>query len=201
MAFTTKQMSLIVATFGTLSFLFGVIAENKKPASGTPITGKGVVICKYPSDPTVVLGYLSVAFLAASTVAGYLSLFYPYKGKSVPQSALFRSSSFLVFFNIALGTAGLATALLLWPTITEQLHLTRNVHRNLETDCPTAKTGLLGGGAFVSLDSSLFWLVCLMLADNAREDYFDEVEKDVNGGRGQVLTTDYDADEPLKQGA
>jgi hypothetical protein len=31
-----------------------------------------------------------------------LSLFYPYKGKSVPQSALFRSTSFVVFFNIAM---------------------------------------------------------------------------------------------------
>ncbi|KAE9460304.1 hypothetical protein C3L33_07794, partial [Rhododendron williamsianum] len=190
MAFTTKQMSLIVATFGALSFIFGVVAENKKyfpayylislcafsqPAAGTAIIGKGVVVCKYPSDPTVALGYLSVAFLIASTVAGYLSLFYPYKGKSVPQAALFRSTSFLVFFNIALGTAGLAAALLLWPTITEQLHIIRNVHHNLDT-CPTAKTGLLGGGAFVSLDASLFWLVSLMLADNAREDYFDEVD-------------------------
>lgn len=71
-------------------------------------------------------------------------------------------------------TSGLAASLLLWPTITEQLHLTRNVHRNPNTDCPTAKTGLLGGGAFVSLDSALFWLVALMLADNAREDHFDE---------------------------
>lgn len=69
----------------------------------------------------------------------------------------------------------MAAALLLWPTITEQLHIIRNVHHNLET-CPTAKTGLLGGGAFVSLDASLFWLVSLMLADNAREDYFDEVD-------------------------
>ncbi|KAG5541166.1 hypothetical protein RHGRI_021131 [Rhododendron griersonianum] len=102
MAFTTKQMSLIVATFGALSFIFGVVAENKKPAAGTAIPGKGGVVCKYPSDPTVALGYLSVAFLIASTVAGYLSLFYPYKGKSVPQAALFRSTSFLVFFNIAL---------------------------------------------------------------------------------------------------
>ena len=30
MAFTAKQMSLIVATFGALSFIFGVVAENKK---------------------------------------------------------------------------------------------------------------------------------------------------------------------------
>lgn len=44
----------------------------------------------------------------------------------------------------------------------------------METTCPTAKTGLLGGGAFVSLDSALFWLVALMLADNTREDYFEE---------------------------
>jgi hypothetical protein len=106
-----------------------------------------------------------------------LSLFYPYKGKSIPQAALFRSTGFLVFFNIALGTAGLAGALLLWPTITEQLHLSRKVHRNMETTCPTAKTGLLGGGAFVSLDSALFWLVSLMLADNVREDYFSEIKQ------------------------
>ncbi|KAK1402986.1 Keratin-associated protein [Heracleum sosnowskyi] len=174
MAFTTKQMSLIVATFGVLSFIFGVIAENKKPPSGTPITGKGVVICKYPSDPTVALGYLSFAFLVVASVTGFLSLFYPYKGKSIPQAALFQNTSFVVFFNIALGTAGLAAALLLWPTIVEQGHRSKNVHHNLETSCPTAKTGLLGGGAFVSLDSALFWLVALMLADNAREDYFEE---------------------------
>lgn len=73
-----------------------------QPATGTAIAGKGVVICKYPSDPTIVLGYLSVAFLIACTVAGYLSLFYPYKGKSIPQAALFQCTGFLVFFNIAL---------------------------------------------------------------------------------------------------
>lgn len=64
----------------------------------------------------------------------------------------------------------------------------RNVHHNLTTECPTAKTGLLGGGAFVSLDSALFWLVALMLADNAREDHFDEVEKDTKAAN---LTDDY----------
>lgn len=75
MAITTKQMALIVATLGVVSFTFGVVAENKKPASGTPIMGKG--ICN-PSDPTMAFGYLSVAFLITSTVVGYLSLFYPY---------------------------------------------------------------------------------------------------------------------------
>ncbi|XP_015885310.1 uncharacterized protein LOC107420778 [Ziziphus jujuba] len=201
MAVTVKQMSLIVAFFGVLSFIFGVVAENKKPASGTPITGKDVVICKYPSDPTVVLGYLSFAFLIASSLAGFLSLFYPYKGKSLPQGALFRSSSFIVFFNISLFTAGLAAALLLWPTITEQLHLKNNVHHNLKTECPTAKTGLLGGGAFVSLDSALFWLVALMLADNAREDYFEEVENDTKGEYGQITTAQYDSQLSLKGSA
>ncbi|KAK6145143.1 hypothetical protein DH2020_021963 [Rehmannia glutinosa] len=144
MAFTIKQMSLTVATLGVLSFIFGVIAENKKPAAGTPITGKGVVICKYPSDPSVVLGYLSTAFLAVCTFA-------------------------------------------------EQLHHVRNIHHDLETKCPIAKTGILGGGAFVSLDSCLFWLVALMLADNVRADYFEESDEKV--------AAIYGADEPLKTSA
>ncbi|MBA0600994.1 uncharacterized protein LOC105780976 [Gossypium raimondii] len=184
MAVTIKRAALIVAGLGVLSFILGVIAENKKPEAGTPIPGKGVVICKYPRDPSLALGYLSVAFLTLSTIAGYWSLFYPYKGKSVPHSVLFQSASFFVFFNIALITSGVAATLLLWPTITEHLHLIRNVHHNPTTTCPTAKTGLLGGGAFVSLDSALFWLVALMLADNARHDHFYDVEKH---SKAQVL--------------
>lgn len=78
--------------------------------------------------------------------------------------------------------------LLLWPTITEQLHLSRNVHHNIETTCPTAKTGLFGGGAFLSLDSALLWLVTLMLADNAREDYFDEIEQAGKGLDGDMIS-------------
>ena len=95
-------------------------------------------------------------------------------------------------------TTGLADTLLLWPTITEQIHQVRNVYRNLDAECPTAKTDLLGGGAFVSLDSSLFWLVCLMLADNAREDYFDETGKVGEGEQGQVFVGDYIAPFPAK---
>ncbi|GAV63637.1 DUF1218 domain-containing protein [Cephalotus follicularis] len=176
-----KTMSLLVAALGTASFVFGIVAENKKPASGTAITGKDVVICKYPSDPTVILGLLSTVFLVLATLTGSYSLFKSYKGKSVPTSALFQSTSFSVFFNIAVFTSGLAAALLLWPTITEIHHWSDNVYRNPQADCPTAKTGLIGGGAFVSLDSALFWLVALMLADNAREDYFDEVDTDHKG--------------------
>ncbi|XP_049362196.1 uncharacterized protein LOC125826896 [Solanum verrucosum] len=182
MAMSVKHMYIIIVTLGVLSFIFGVIAENKKPANGTAILGNGVVICKYRSDHTVALGLLSVIFLAASAVAGFSSLFYPYKGKSIPQAVLLRSTSFIVFLNVALGTTGLAAVLLLWPIISEQLHITRNIHHNLQTECPTAKTGLLGGGAFLSLDSALFWLVCLMLSNNARDDYFEDTAADLRGG-------------------
>lgn len=89
-------------------------------------------------------------------------------------------------------TAALAIVLLLWPTITEQLHRTNNIHHNLETSCPTAKTGVLGGGAFLSLDSCLFWLVALMLADNARADFFGESE-DVSSGSSQPELVKADA--------
>ncbi|GAB2276044.1 hypothetical protein Dimus_010786 [Dionaea muscipula] len=194
MELSMKQMALITAFFGIISFICGVIAENKKPAAGTPIQGKDVLFCKYPSNPYVLLGYLSVGFLILSSVAGYLSISYPYKKRSIPYSALFRTKTMVVFFNIAWLTAGLAAAMLLWPTVTEQLHVAKNVHHNLEYDCPTAKTGLIGGGAFVSLDSCLFWLVCLMLASNAREDYFDEVEESRKGESTQVINVDYDYD-------
>ncbi|KAE8661327.1 SHK1 binding protein 1 isoform 1 [Hibiscus syriacus] len=102
MAVTIRKAALVVAGLGVLSFVFGVIAENKKPVAGTPIPGKDVVVCKYPSDPSVALGYMSVSFLILSYIAGYWSLFYPYRGKSVPQSVLFQSTAFFVFFSIAL---------------------------------------------------------------------------------------------------
>ncbi|KAF8389514.1 hypothetical protein HHK36_026209 [Tetracentron sinense] len=189
MAISPVQMSLIVSAFGVLSFILGIVAENKKPAFGTPITGKGVVICKYPSDPTVVLGFLSVAFLAASAAVGFYSVFYPYKGKSVPHNALFRSTTLAVFFGVAMGVSAMGEVMLLWATITEHLHLTRNVHHNLSTGCPTAKTGLFGGAAFLALDAALFWLICQMLTLNARADYLEE--EDPKGEYGQVLAAEY----------
>ncbi|KAK4756516.1 hypothetical protein SAY87_006643 [Trapa incisa] len=192
MAVTIKLMSLIVATLGLLSFIFGVIAENKKPAAGTAINMKDVTVCKYNSDPTVALGSLSFAFLIACSVAGFTSVFYPYKGRPVSQSILFQNKSFLVFFLIALGLAGLGGAFLLWPTIVEQLHIDNNVHPLESTSCPTAKTGLLGGAAFLSLDSMLMWLVTLMLVSNTRADYFDEVEGSGKGDGPEVLPGDYD---------
>lgn len=90
------------------------------------------------------------------------------------------------------GLAGLGGAFLLWPTIVEQLHINNNVYPLESSSCPTAKTGLLGGGAFLSLDSMLLWLVALMLASNTREDYFEEVEGSGKGDGAEVLPGDYE---------
>ncbi|KAE9586475.1 hypothetical protein Lal_00044703 [Lupinus albus] len=192
MAATMKQMALIVSFFGFVSFIFGVVAENKKPAAGIPVPSGNVVTCEFPSNPTIALGYLSTAFLIASTVTGYLALFYPYQGKSVPQGVLFKYTTFTVFFNVSLFTAGLAATMLLWPTIVEHIHSSQNVHNDLKYECPTAKTGLLGGGAFLSLDSSLLWLIALMLAGNVREDFFDGEDGD-KGEFGKASSDAYDA--------
>ncbi|KAL6344675.1 hypothetical protein AAG906_002581 [Vitis piasezkii] len=189
MAVSIKLTSTIVVALGLVSFIFGVVAENKKPPAGTPVPGKGVVICQYPSAPTVALGFLATVFTVIQTVVGFLSLFYPYKGRAIPKGAFLESTRWVIFVNIALATAGLGFAFLLWPTVTEHYHLSRNVHHDLETQCPTAKTGLLGGGAFLALDSSLFWLICLMLTGNVREDFFEEVDQDYRGD-GQVIPFD-----------
>ncbi|PIM98924.1 hypothetical protein CDL12_28588 [Handroanthus impetiginosus] len=177
MALTPVQYAVIVATLGLVSFICGIMAELKKPPAGEVIPGKGVVICKYSSDPSIVLGYISTAFLAAASIAGYCSLFYPYKGKSIPQAAIFSSNWCISYLAVAFATSVFAAVFLIWPTVQGHLHHTKNVHTDPNFDCPTAKTGLLGGGAFASLNSSLFWLVSLMLVVNVREDYFDDTEK------------------------
>lgn len=194
----TMRIALALSFFGTLSFIFGVIAENKKPPYGTPITAKGVVICKFPSDPTIALGTLSIVTLFLAVTIGHVAVFFPYHGKSVPQQALFRSTSLLVFFLITEILSVLAMVMMMWTTITEGLHRVHNVHHDLTTQCPTTKTGLFGGAAFVSLDAALLWLVCQMLTLNARADYLDE--SDPKGQYGQVYATDYKAcgDEPSR---
>ena len=78
----------------------------------------------------------------------------------------------------------------MWLTIFEQLHLSCNIHGI--PDCPQLKKGLIGGAALVSLDASLFWLVPIMLALNAKEDYFDDdtEEVPVKGGDDHAITID-----------
>lgn len=87
----------------------------------------------------------------------------------------------------------LALVMLLWATITEGLHRSRNVHHDPEYLCPTAKTGLFGGAAFLALDAALFWLICQMLTLNARADYFDE--DDPKGEYGQVYADELENSE------
>ncbi|XP_020113847.1 uncharacterized protein LOC109728002 [Ananas comosus] len=188
----TTQFAVATLFFGVLSFLFDVFAELKKPPSGTPIQGKDVVICKFPNDPTVALGALSTIAIIICAVIGVLSLFFPYKGKSIPKNVLFQSTLLFVFFNVAVGVSLAGAGMTLWATLTEALHHIRNVHHNLESQCPTAKTGLFGGAGFVNLDASLFWLVCLMLTLNVREDHFSEDEEGESTGKySEAATTEF----------
>ncbi|XP_068643283.1 uncharacterized protein [Aristolochia californica] len=185
------QLAFVVFALGALAFVFGVVAENKKPAAGIPIKGKDFVTCRYPSDPTIALGSLGAVLLPLSAFLGWFAVFFPYNGVSVPSSALFKSTALFVFFAISVGLTLMGEAMMLWATVSEGLHRTRNVHHNLETDCATAKTGLFGGAAFVALDAALFWLICIMLTNNAREDYLND--DDPKGHYGEVVTTDFDA--------
>ncbi|KAM6543780.1 hypothetical protein CsatB_008227 [Cannabis sativa] len=190
MAFTATQMSLVVSSFGLVSFILGIVAENKKAQSGTPVHKKGSVICIYPSDPSIALGYLSFIFLLATTAAGYYSIFYPYKGKFLSQSIFFRSKTFIAFFNIALLTGGLGAAFTLWPTIEEQNFHKHKAYPITTEKCPTPKIGLLGGGALLSLDSTLLWLVALMLAINVREDFIEYGDEGENHlARAEISTS------------
>ncbi|CAN6444920.1 unnamed protein product [Victoria cruziana] len=182
------HIAISMAIVGSIAFILGVIAENKKPSAGDIITLKEAVMCKFPNDPTVPLGSLSFVFLLLSTAFGFTAVFLPYKGKSIPAGALFRSTSLGVFFAIATLVSVLAGTLMLWATISESLHIKNNFHEDLNYTCPSAKTGLFGGAAFLALDSTLLWLVCQMLTLNSRADYEDE--EDVSGDYGQVLTTD-----------
>ena len=86
--------------------------------------------------------------------------------------------------------SALAFAMLFWATVTEGLHRSKNIHHDMNYQCPTAKTGLFGVAAFLALDASLFWLVCQMLVLNARADYLDE--DDNKGEYGQVYAAEVD---------
>lgn len=96
--------------FFFLSILSSILLDSIKiismlqPAFGNPEiqTSSHRVICNYPPDPTVVLGFLSIASLTASVVLGYYSVLYPYNSTSVPSYVFFRSIPFFVFFLITM---------------------------------------------------------------------------------------------------
>lgn len=82
----------------------------------------------------------------------------------------------LIYFRACSTFAAVMT---IWPTVTEQYLWKSNsysITTSVKPDCPTAKTGLMGSAAFLSLNSSLFWLLSLMLVKNAREDYLEDVQ-------------------------
>ncbi|KAI3972940.1 hypothetical protein MKX01_019598 [Papaver californicum] len=157
-------VTLSVAFVGIVSFILGIVAENKKFISCSSC------IC---------------------TGLGFVYVFYPYKGQSVPEDALLQSIVLVVFIWVVVKNSFFGGLLMLWATISESLHHVNNVHHSTDYACPTAKTGLFGGAAFLCLNTMLFWLICHMLTHNAREDYLEEDNK---GDYGQVLaTTDYEA--------
>ncbi|KAL8141382.1 hypothetical protein V2J09_007403 [Rumex salicifolius] len=183
MAIRMSHMATLSFLLGAVSFVVGVIAENMKPESGTPVQGKDVIICNYPSasHQYVVLGFVSLGFLALSALVGMASLSLSYNKRAIPSSALYASSTMTTFYYIALLWTAFGGAFILWPTLTEFFHQKMNVHKNLVYEC----------GSLLSLSSSLLWLVCLMLAKNARDDYFEEIEEARKGERTQVINLDY----------
>ncbi|KAK3135338.1 hypothetical protein QOZ80_5BG0417760 [Eleusine coracana subsp. coracana] len=118
---------------------------------------------------------------------GALAVFFPYGGRRVPRKALLGYTPLYVFFHVAVGVTVAGLGMTMWPTVAEAAHRVRNVHRDPGYACPTAKTGVLGGAAFLNLNAMLFWIVCLMLAGNVREDYFDDGDGDAEGGVGIEL--------------
>ncbi|CAN6346520.1 unnamed protein product [Urochloa humidicola] len=175
----STQLGLATALFGVLSFVLAVLAELKKPPYGTPVQGRDVVVCRFPRDPTVALGALSALAAACRAALGAVAVFLPYDGRRVPRNVLFAHTPLYVFFHVAVGVTVAGAGTTVWATASEAMLHVRNVHRDPAYACPTAETGVLGGAAFLNLDAMLFWVVCLMLVRNVREDYFDE-----HGGAG-----------------
>ena len=93
--------NIVAMVFYKHACKFIFIPSLLQPASGTPIPGKDVVICKFPSDPTLAMGSLSIVALVVAAIVGHVAIFFPYSGKSVPRGALFQSTSLTVFFVVA----------------------------------------------------------------------------------------------------
>ncbi|KAG0468076.1 hypothetical protein HPP92_017404 [Vanilla planifolia] len=190
MGFNPKPLLVICIIFlGISAFVLGILAEFKKPAFGTPIPGKDVVVCNYPKDPSVALGTLSAVSVLISTVVGVIAVHFPYEGKSVPSKALLSSQAIKIFYYGAILLTASGAGTTLFNAANEGLLRVHNVHEEVEYGCPTAKTGVFGGAAFLSLDASLFWLVCLMLVANNREDFFDGDVEDKGGEYGRLANS------------
>ncbi|KAK4338096.1 hypothetical protein RND71_042583 [Anisodus tanguticus] len=188
MAMSVKHMSIIIATLDVLSFIFGVVAENNKGEEGHSLQPepqfqeKGLLFVNI--DMIQLLPWdFCLLFLAASAVAGFLSLFYPYKGKSIPQAVLQRSTSFIIFLNVALGQLLVDIFELMLCPLTWTCKKFQWMHRvetynfndiyNVGNKVMDGNSGSVKMG-LSSLPDSKLLKAFKQLADNTRKDYFEE---------------------------
>lgn len=163
---------------GIASFILGVLAENAKPTDINLVSDGATTVCSYPKDSTPALGSAAVVFLFVSFLVAISSLIYPYDGKGVPLRALYKSAGLVVFVLLAVAIFFTAEGLMLWATVEQRVARRNPVHVGQLSACPGAKAGLFGGAAFLALDATLFWLICVMLALNARAAYLYDGEDD-----------------------
>lgn len=70
-----------------------------QPPSGTPIQGAGVIICSFPKDPTIQLGFLSILTAISTSLLGARSVL---SAKDIPRKALFGYRLFYIFFHLTM---------------------------------------------------------------------------------------------------
>jgi hypothetical protein len=77
------------------------LGVGDQPPYGTPVQqGPDVVVCRFPSDPTVALGALSALAAACSAALGALAAFFPYGGRHVPRNVLLGYTPLYVFLHV-----------------------------------------------------------------------------------------------------
>ncbi|KAJ7568342.1 hypothetical protein O6H91_01G080500 [Diphasiastrum complanatum] len=188
--------TIVYTVPGLIAFSLAIVAENKVPGDAAiqMEQSNGATTCHYPHDSSIALGILSVIFLFVSSSLAIVSLFFPYHGKPVPIAKLSRSVMFVIFFLLSLALFFTSEGLLMWATITESNHRKYNTHYQPLDACPTVKTGLLGGAGFLALDTTLFWLICMMLVVNARVEHYEVAELASENEKGSYaqVTNEYE---------
>ncbi|KAI5001287.1 hypothetical protein ZWY2020_025937 [Hordeum vulgare] len=185
-----SKLALLLCYFGVKAFVFGIVAENKKPQFGTgTVIGDGYVMCEF-SRLSVVMGILSVISLLLTIVIGHRAVFYPYptnrtsqQPAKVPHRALLQSTILIVFFIIAELVSVSALMMLVGATKAEAANLRYQlpIQPDGTMSCPSKTTkmdGHFGGGALLALDAALIWFVCQLLALEARANYLDRLPED-----------------------
>ncbi|VAH70424.1 unnamed protein product [Triticum turgidum subsp. durum] len=185
-----SKLALLLCYFGLKAFVFGIVAENKKPQFGTgTVTGDGYVMCDF-SRLSVVMGILSVISLLITILIGHRAVFYPYptnktnqQPASVPRRALLRSTILIVFFIIAELVSISALVMLVGATKTQAANLRYQLRIQPDgtMSCPSntdKMDGHFGGGALLALDAALIWFICQLLALEARANYLDRLPGD-----------------------